>query len=512
MPTRLLTVEAMAKADAMTIAAGTPGFTLMQNAGRAVADAADELLQELEEDSAWGEEEAQVLVVCGRGNNGGDGFIAASALAERGHNVRVMLLCQRDSLKGDAALAAKAWGGEVAACDPKSVGKPVLIIDALLGAGLDRDVKGDFRDMIEAINTAAVNGVPVLAVDLPSGINGDTGAIMGAAVKATETVTFFREKPGHFLMPGRAHCGRVRLAQIGIDESVLGSLDTGVFANAPDLWRAAFPVPRLDSHKYHRGHAVVVSGPIASTGAARLAARGALRAGAGLVTIASPEEALAVNAAASTAVMVKPIGSRQALKHLLSDARHNALVIGPGAGVGVQTQELCLVGLKAGCACVLDADALTSFAGEAELLFQTIAEGKDKRDVILTPHDGEFARLSRDLSALPKLDRARAAAARSGATIVLKGADTVIASPDGRSAINSNARPWLATAGAGDVLAGICAAMLAQGVTGFEAACIAVWMHGEASQEAGPGLIAEDLPEVLPAVFRRLYGEFGVEF
>ncbi len=335
---------------------------------------------------------------------------------------------------------------------------------------------------------------------------------MGVAVNATETITFFRKKPGHLLLPGRAHCGRVRVADIGIPDTVPGEIGVATFENLPELWHEAFPVPRLDGHKYSRGHALIASGGMATTGAARLAARGALRAGAGLVTLASPHDALSINAAALTAVMVRPADDALAFAELLSDERYNAVVIGPGCGVGARTRDLALTAIGAGRGVVLDADALTSFADAPRALFDAIASAPDAR-VVLTPHEGEFGRLFGDIDTeMSKLERARTAAQLSGAVVVLKGADTVIAAPDGRAAISANAPPWLATAGSGDVLAGMICAMLAQGAAAFEAACIGVWMHGEAGAEAGPGLIAEDLPEVLPAVFRRLYDEFGVSY
>jgi len=497
----VLTTTEMERADRLTIAAGTPGFALMMSAGQAVAEAAMELV-----------EEGPIVVVAGRGNNGGDGFVAAAELAARGRDVSVILLCERDSLQGDAALAARGWKYPVLPCNPQAIGKPALIIDALFGAGLNRPVKGDPLEMIEAINA---NGAPVLAVDLPSGINGTTGAVMGAAINAAETVTFFRRKPAHLLMPGRKHCGRVRVADIGIDARVLAEISPQTSENDPQSWQKSFPVPDIEGHKYARGHAVVLSGELASTGAARLAARGALRAGAGLVTLASPRDALAVNAAALTAVMVRVVDNVIQFAELLDDRRLNSVVIGPGAGIGSRTRDLVHTALSAKRALVLDADALTSFAEAPERLFEAIKASHDPQ-VVLTPHEGEFPRLFSDGSnkhpGRSKLERVRDAAERSGAVVLLKGPDTVVASPDGRASIASNAPPWLATAGAGDVLAGIIAGVLAQGAPAFEAACIGVWMHGEAAREAGPGLIAEDLPEVLPAVFRRLYDGFGIEY
>ncbi|MFZ2156633.1 MAG: NAD(P)H-hydrate epimerase, partial [Bradyrhizobium sp.] len=337
----VLTTAEMERADRLTIAAGTPGFALMLSAGQAVAEAAMDLV-----------EEGPILVVAGSGNNGGDGFVAAAELAARGREVSVILLCERDSLQGDAASAAKGWKYPVLPFNPQAIGRPALIIDALFGAGLNRPVEGDPSDMIEAINA---NGAPVLSVDLPSGINGTTGAVMGAAIRATETVTFFRKKPAHLLLPGRMHCGRrVRVADIGIDASVLAEIQPQTFENVPSVWQQSFPVPRIDGHKYARGHAVIVSGDIAATGAARLAARGALRAGAGLVTLASPRDALAVNATALTAVMVRAIDTVIEFGELLADKRLNSFVIGPGAGLGDRTRDLVLTALSAKRGLVLD--------------------------------------------------------------------------------------------------------------------------------------------------------------
>jgi ADP-dependent NAD(P)H-hydrate dehydratase / NAD(P)H-hydrate epimerase len=497
----VLTTTEMGQADRLAIAGGTSGFALMLSAGQAVAQAAMDLV-----------EQGPILVIAGRGNNGGDGFVAAAELAAHGRDVSVILLCERDTLKGDAALAARGWKNPVLPFNPQAIGSPALIVDALFGAGLDRPVKGDPLTMIEAINAG---GVPVLSVDLPSGINGTVGTMMGAAVRATETITFFRRKPGHLLFPGRLHCGRVRVADIGIDASVLDQIRPATFENVPELWRNAFPVPRIDGHKYARGHAIVVSGDLSATGAARLAARGALRAGAGLVTVASPRDALAINAAALTAVMVRAIDTAAEFANLMVDRRLNACVIGPGAGVGQRTRDLVLAALLARPALVLDADALTSFGDAPERLFEAI-KTTDSPQVVLTPHEGEFPRLFSDMSnknpVRSKLERVRVAAERSGAVVLLKGPDTVIASPDGRAAIAANAPPWLATAGSGDVLGGMIGGLLAQGVPAFEAASIGVWMHGEAGSEAGPGLIAEDLPEVLPAVFRRLYDDLGIPY
>ena len=492
----LLTTAEMAQADRLAVAAGASGFALMENAGRAVADAV----------AAQHPATVPVVVVAGLGNNGGDGFVAAAILRDRGYSVRLLLVGDAGRLKGDAALAARRLKGPIEPASPGGLAGAGVIIDALFGAGLDRPVEGLGRAMIEAINAA---GAKIHAVDLPSGINGTSGAVQGAAVKASQTITFFRRKPGHLLLPGRLHCGEVHLADIGIGADVLAEVRPQTFLNVPALWEQSLPIPRLDGHKYSRGHAVVVSGGISSTGAARLAARGALRAGAGLVTLASPRAALAVNAAASLAVMVHPVDGAAELSAFMSDPRRNVVVLGPGGGVGRELQEMVLAALAGERAVVLDADALTSFCEHPQKLLAAI-QGRPKGAAVLTPHAGEFTRL---FGALPgisqagsKLAQARQAAALAGAIVLLKGPDTVVAAPDGRAAIAENAPPWLASAGSGDVLAGLVAGLLAQGMPGFEAAAAAVWLHGEAGTAAGPGLISEDLPEMLPQLYRQLFG------
>jgi ADP-dependent NAD(P)H-hydrate dehydratase / NAD(P)H-hydrate epimerase len=493
----LLTTDEMAEADRRAIAGGVAGIELMENAGRAIADAV----------AARHPPGLRVAVVAGPGNNGGDGFVAARILSERGYRVRALLVGDPNRLKGDAAVAAQRWKGPSAAAVPTALMPADIVIDALFGAGLDRPVEGVARAMIEAMNAAPC----VYAVDLPSGINGTSAAVMGLAVSAKETVTFFRRKIGHVLLPGRLHCGNIRVADIGIPASTLDHIKPRAWINSPDLWAKRFPLPRVDGHKYARGHAVVVSGGLSSTGAARLAARGALRAGAGLVTIATPREALAVNAAASLAIMVRPVDSADELADFLNDPRRNVVVLGPGGGVGHPMRELVLAALEGERAVVLDADALTSFADQPQALVAAIKTRS--KGTLMTPHEGEFSRLFKTLGdeAPSKLEKARRAAQSTGAVILLKGPDTVVAAPDGRAAIADNAPPWLATAGSGDVLAGIAAGCLAQGMPGFEAALAAVWLHGEAGTAAGPGLIAEDLPEVMPDIYRRLFGQLGAK-
>jgi hydroxyethylthiazole kinase-like uncharacterized protein yjeF len=483
----LLTTAEMARADQLAVASGTPGAVLMGNAGRAVADAVTARRPD-----------GPIIVVAGPGNNGGDGFVAARVLAGRGFEVRVVLLGERSALRGDAAGAAERWSGPVEAAGPDAIEGAALIVDALFGAGLARPVQGEALAIIRAMNAARA---PIVAVDLPSGISGDSGAVLGAAVKAVETVTFFRRKPGHLLMPGRFHCGSITVAEIGIPDTVLDAIRPQCFVNEPSLWLSKFPRPSATGHKYDRGHAVIVSGPLPSTGAARLAARGALRAGAGLVTIASPANALVVHAQDSIAVMVREVDDSAAFADFLTDRRRNAVVAGPGGGVGEHTRKMVVAALASSAAAVLDADALTSFAGLIGDLAKLIKARS--APTVLTPHQGEFARLFNSFNIEPKLEKTRLAASISNAIIVLKGPDTVVAAPDGRAAIAANAPAALATAGSGDVLAGVIAGLLAQHMPGFEAACAGVWLHGEAAAEFGPGLISEDLPDMLPKVLRR---------
>ena len=483
----LLTVSEMAEADRLAVAAGVPSLSLMENAGRAVADLVEAHYAP-----------AAVAVLCGPGNNGGDGYVAARHLKDRGWNVWVESIVDPATLKGDASEAFKRWDGETRVVTRAR--KADIVIDAIFGAGLSRPLDMNMGVLARTLNES---GMPVVSVDVPSGLHGDLGRPLGEdCVRAHHTVTFFRRKPGHVLVPGRTLCGEVTVAQIGIPDSVLDTISVRTFENVPALWRDAFPWPQFGAHKYSRGHAVVVSGPMHATGAARLAARGALRAGAGLVSVASPPGAVAVNAAHLTAIMVKAFDGAKGLSALLSDKRFNAIVLGPGAGVGNATQDLVAAALASSAAVVLDADALTSFADKPAGLFVQL-----RSRCVLTPHAGEFERLFPGVLAQgpTRLDAARHAAQSAKCVIVLKGPDTVIAASDGRAAINSNAPPWLASAGTGDVLAGMIVGLLAQGMDAFDAACAATWLHGEAATRFGVGLIAEDLPEELPHVLRSLH-------
>ncbi len=488
----LYTIAQMRAADAAAITAGVPGITLMENAGSAVADVIVDNYAPI-----------KTLVLAGPGNNGGDGFVAARRLAEAGWPVDVALLGDPDQLQGDAALARDRWQEPIATLKDAILDGSGLILDALFGAGLTRAVDGFAASVLGAASDA---GIPIISVDTPSGINGDTGAVLGMAPKSEITVTFHRAKPGHLLLPGREHVGRLVIADIGIPSVVDDSLGIHLFANVPGLWLAKWPRRKAAGHKYDRGHALVLGGGMASSGAARLAARAALRAGAGLVTVLCPGSALPVYAATLTAVMVRPFSERDGdFDQRLGDLRENAILLGPGAGVGESLCAKVEASLKSGKATVLDADALTSFAGEPERLFNI---ARENGRVLMTPHDGEFSKLFGIEG--DKLSRAQQAAAVSGATVLLKGADTVVASPDGRASILTEAPPTLATAGSGDVLAGIALGLIAQSMPMFEAASAAAWLHAEAAKVFGPGLIAEDLADQLPGIFSKL--ENGLPF
>ena len=471
----------MTAADRAAIEAGTPGYTLMQRAGACVADAVT---------ARWSPR--PTVVLCGPGNNGGDGFVVARVLAEAGWPVTVLLHGDRGRLKGDAALAAQAWSGPVERMTAPKVDGAGLIVDALFGTGLSKRLDSICA---ETLRRAETSPAALVAVDLPSGLAGDTAKPLGYAPACALTVTFHAKKLAHVLEPGRGLCGEVVVGDIGLADT-----PSRLTENGPELWGERMPWPSASAHKNTRGRLIVVSGEMWSTGAARLSARAGLRIGAGLVTLLSPPDALAVNAAHLEAVMLRPFDTDVELEEAAADA--DAAIIGPAAGVTEATVSNLFALARTGAAIVIDADALTAFRDDPAELFSVL-----DRDDVLTPHIGEFERVFPGiLGRTPeRVSAVREAAARSGAVVLLKGPDTTVAAPDGRCAVNVNGAPWLATAGSGDVLAGFIGGLIAQGMDSFDAACAAVWIHAEAGGAHGPGLISEDLPGLAPAVLRALF-------
>jgi ADP-dependent NAD(P)H-hydrate dehydratase / NAD(P)H-hydrate epimerase len=459
-PAELLTPSEMAQADRQAVALGRPVAWLMHNAGRAVARAMRARMPP-----------CRVLALCGPGNNGGDGYVAARLLAESGWPVAVAALAPPT---GEAAHAAARWHGPVQPFTAHSAARADVAIDAVFGAGLTRDLDAAVSNVLRAARR-------IVAVDVPSGLDGATGQARGAVAAAELTVSFFRRKPGHLLLPGRTLCGEFLLADIGLPDAALAGVTVNTFHNGPKLW--SIPVPQTGGHKYGRGHVTVLGGAL-MTGAARLAAHAARRGGAGMVTIAAGDAAaLYRGGEAGNIVSDRPLDA------LAQDAKR-VFVCGPGLGAEQARAALPML-LAAGRAVVADADSFSAFAGEPDAF---------RGATVLTPHAGEFARVFGDPGP-DRLAAARAAAARTGAVVLLKGADTIVAAPDGRAAINDSAPPWLATAGSGDTLAGLIAALLAQGMPPWDAACAGAWLHGRAGAHAGPHLIAEDLADALRPAF-----------
>lgn len=491
----LLTASQMRRLEQGRFEAGQSSLGAMEAAGRAVADEALRHWPAL----------ARAVVLAGPGNNGGDGYVVARHLAEAGWSVQVGAWADPAALKGDALTMRQRWSGPVLPLGEalEATGPETLVVDALFGIGFCRPVDEAQAGRVRA---ACDRAAGVVAVDLPSGVDADTGRIVSDMVRADATVTFGALKPCHALEPSRSCCGEVVLAPIGLspnEDELAGYGVKGWMVGAPRL-----PRPGPDDHKYARGHVWVASGGASSTGAARLAARAALRIGAGVVTIASPPSAVAINAAHVTAIMVKRAAGAEELAACLADERSSGMLIGPGFGIGERCRAAVLALLATGKPLVLDADALTSFEHDPEALFAAI-----RGTVLMTPHEGEFRRLFPMVDAgAGKLERARAAARLSGAIVLLKGPDTVIAAPEGEVFVNCHATPELATAGAGDVLAGTILGLMAQerqlGLPPARAAAVAAWIHGEAGRRIGPGLIAEDLPEAYPDILKALAVEF----
>lgn len=495
------------------------GMALMERAGQAVAEVLD---------ARFGGTGRRARILCGPGNNGGDGYVVARLLKARGWTVEVLALGTLPSGNGDAARNCRAWAGQGAILPlaPRCQANPAdVVVDALFGTGLTRPVPAE---VVEAL-AAGHREAPLVAVDILSGLDADCGRPRlpdGCMLPAaTVTVTFERPKCGHLIGEGPRLSGELLVAPIGLNDAVRGyaagrQAEVAQLVEPADIDPARLTKP-VWAHKYDHGHALVMAGGPGRGGAARLAARAALRIGAGLVTVLCPPEAMTENAARLDAVMLRGVADLADFAAVLEDRRVTALCLGPGMGhqaaraflpEALAARHLDPAGKPSPpVACVLDADALSAFAEMPEDLFAMLHPG-----CVLTPHWGEFARLFPDLARataapqwqLSRMDAARRAAARAGCTLLLKGATTVVAEPSGRvrlvSLTGAEAAPWLATAGSGDVLAGLVTGLLARGTEPAEAAVMAAWLQGAAAREVGPGLIAEDLPEAVPRLLAGL--------
>ena len=548
--TELLTAAQMRAIEQAAIASGeVTGLELMERAGRGVVEAVFEEWPEFA--PSWGpapkpseyllqDDEVglhRAVVLCGPGNNGGDGFVVARLLKEAGWDVEVFLYGDAGKLPPDARVNYERWGAmdevlPLSKCYSDCWIHQPLVIDAVFGTGLSRPIPDELRNVLMAtMNCRRV------AVDVPSMLSSDTGRMLSqmfAGEAAHLSVTFHNPMVGHFIAEGPINCGRVVCKDIGLNrragQRVMGSIPhakNGKKRNpaavviglegrfyTPEFMQGRSLVDKEDGyHKYDHGHALILSGSVGKGGAARLAARGSLRVGAGAVTLGCPPAALIENAAHLNAVMLRKIKDGHSLTETLEDDRINALCLGPGMGVSDESRGLIEAALKSGRAIVLDADALTLLGRDGPLF----AILHDK--CVLTPHGGEFARLFPDIAdklAAPatkgppysKVDATREAAKRAGCIVLFKGPDTVIADPSGRCSINASVyerrAPWLATAGSGDVLAGFVTGLMARGFAPMKAAEAGAWLHTECALSFGPGLIAEDLPEELPKVFRAL--------
>jgi hydroxyethylthiazole kinase-like uncharacterized protein yjeF len=482
----ILTCDEVRAAEQIAVQAGIPLWGLMQKAGQACADV---LHAEFPE--------GRVVVLAGPGNNGGDAFVAAQRLSDLGRNVWVFDLAPtaERSLEGQNALAGLS--GARQPLEDLRLSPDDVVLDGLFGAGLSRALTGEAAYAVEQVNAS---GAKVVAIDVPSGLMGDIGDAIGPAIRADVTVTFCCKKAAHVLQPASDLCGEVIPAEIGFGRFIEAAGGGRLHENSPALWGAKLRWPEARSHKHRRGRLAVVTGPIASTGAARLAAQAGLRAGAGQVTLLCPPAALMVVAGAVMAPLTASFADEHQLFALTETA--DAVVIGPAAGITDKTRANVEALAKADRTLVLDADAITVFKGEAETL-----GGLLEAPAVLTPHMGEFERLFPGVlaGAASKIEAVRVAAKQVGAVVLLKGPDTVVAAPDGRAAVNIHASPFLATAGSGDVLAGIIGGLLAQGLDAFDAACAGAWMHGDAGIRAGAGMTAADLDQALRETIAALY-------
>jgi hydroxyethylthiazole kinase-like uncharacterized protein yjeF len=489
MALEILSSAQMKHSEQIANRSGVDGFSLMKAAGKAVAD---EILARFSSSS--------VLVLCGPGNNGGDGFVVASLLKKKKWPVTLACAVPIYDLQGAAARASDLWKGPVLSFENLELPEGGIVVDAVFGTGLSRPIEGEIAEVLETVQQSDCT---VIAVDMPSGLDGDTGECQGCTPQADVTVTFFRKKLGHVLMPGMDACGEIVVADIGIPDLAIEALGPVVTETSPESgWGGWVADKPSNSHKYDYGHVLVLGGRH-MTGAASLVGKSALRAGAGLCTIAAYSEAAPIYKSYCPSLIVETLDELARFKEHLKDPRRNTVVIGPGAGLenppALKKAVFDTLAAEPKRVCVLDADALTVFADDVRTFYKAVGP-----HCILTPHEGEFVRIFPDLTG-SKIERAKAAAARTKSVIVLKGPDTVVAMPDGTCVVNVTGNGWLATAGAGDVLAGLIAGFAARSLGDlFGAVCAAVWSHGKAAENLGAGLISADLPDQIPLVLKNI--------
>jgi len=472
--------------DKKTIKKFLPGYKLMENAGGEIFKIIKKKFKK----------KNKIKILCGPGNNGGDGFVVAKLLKENGYlNVDLFSLLAKKELKGDAKLAANNFNGKLKSFSNFKVSSDDLIIDGLFGSGLKKNISGNLKRIIEKIN---LKKPYCISIDIPSGINGDTGEIQGIAIQSKDTITFTRRKPGHLLTPGKEYCGNLITVDIGINLKNLG-FKPKIFENHPDNWKNNFPWPNQKSHKYTRGYSLIICGE-KMTGASRLAARGAARIGCGLICLGVPRKAFNIYATENPIALIEKVEDEKDLNALFKDKRINTILIGPGLGISHKKLKLILKTVKEkGRTIVLDADALKNN-------FKKIVS-KNKTRIVITPHQGEFSQVLKSLkikNTKNKFLSANGFVKKTKINLILKGNITIISSQDGRISINTNTSPFLATGGSGDVLAGMITGLIAQKMDIFNACCAAVWIHGEIGKLKGPGLIAEDLPEMIPKVLKKI--------
>ena len=472
--------------DKKTIKKFISGYTLMENAGKVIFKIIKKKFKK----------QKKIKILCGPGNNGGDGFVVAKLLKEDGYlNINLFCLVTKKKLKGDAKLAAKKFGDNFKSFSNFKISSNDVIIDGIFGSGLKKNISGNLKKIIEKIN---LKKPYCISIDVPSGINGDTGQVQGVAVKSNDTITFTRKKIGHLLSPGKEYCGNIIVTDIGVNlEKLL--FKPHIFENHPDNWKNKFPWPNQKSHKYTRGFTLIICGE-KMTGASRLAARGVARIGCGLLCLGVPKKSFDIYSIENPIALIETVDDENDLNNLLKDKRINTILIGPGLGINKKKLKLILKIIKEKKRIVvLDADALKNNFKKILL--------KNRTKIVITPHEGEFTQVLKDLNIKNnknKLSLAIKFVKKTKINLILKGNTTIICSQDGQISINTNSSPFLATGGSGDVLAGMITGLISQGMNIFEACCASVWIHGEIAKIKGPGLIAEDLPEMIPNVLKKL--------